>query len=110
MSNRQFFGITHPYGQAMSDRPSVDSRPAIIRRLECPSCPQFRTNMFQKDDAGNPIPKHFCQLLDVENEKIEQDNQRRHPEARLKFYDCPFGPLELTLPRFPVHASDYVMR
>jgi hypothetical protein len=111
MSHHQFFAFSKPYNVKREPTQSgFDDRPAMVRRLECYTCEYMIQSMFPKDDEGNEIPKYQCRILDIENEKIEQENSKRHPSEQLKYGDCIWGPLENTLPSTPRNSSDYVAR
>ena len=111
MSERQFFALSHPFGQRWGQgQTNVDPRPAIVRRVECYTCEFFRQNAFQTDENDNPLPRYFCTRLDVNNARIEQENSRRHPTEQLPYELCVFGSLADIVPRLPKNMSDYISR
>jgi len=107
----KFFGISVESGKPFhspgaQDWATLDKRRLdIIRRLECYSCPKLVSFMYPTDDQGNILPKHCCQILDIDNANIEQENAKRHPTEQLLYGNCLFG--EIPIPYVP-RPSDYM--
>lgn len=108
--SRQFFGITRPYGSPYqgNSTPGMDTRPALVRRVECHTCPHLIKHWLPvADEAGNMKPKYECDLLDVKNQKIYEDNLQRHPSEQLPFYECVFGDLTPWIRKMPTKVESY---
>lgn len=111
----RFFGVSVPAGQPFhtalnQDWATLDkSRPDIIRRLECYTCPHLVTYNYPTDEQGNILPKHVCGILDLENALIERENAKRHPTEQLLFKNCVFGPIPEP-PYFPRNPGDIIPR
>lgn len=60
------------------------------RFWECHQCIMHRLNIAKMDEDE---PRHICLILDVENKKIEEENERIiNPAMRKKLKKCIYHP------------------